>query len=92
MDDIFETIYTGIISNKQKSLGKVSGSVIDSVIKHDINISKYNPLAGSSYLKLPKELDHPRKRLISIQNIDESECCKWCLVSTKTDKDFAKKA
>ena len=36
--------------------------IIDSVIDHSINISKYNPLAGSSYIKLPKELDHPRKR------------------------------
>ena len=30
----------------------------------------YNPLAGSSYIKLPKELEHPRKGLINIQNID----------------------
>ena len=34
---------------------------------------KYNPLAGSSYIKLPKELDHPRKVLITIQNIDNNE-------------------
>ena len=33
------------------------------VIDHNINVSKYNPLAGSSYIKLPKELDHPRKGL-----------------------------
>ena len=25
--------------------------------------SKYNPLAGRRYIKLPKELDHPRKEL-----------------------------
>ena len=37
-------------------------------------ISKYNPLAGSSYIKLLKELDHPRKELINIQNIDGNEC------------------
>ena len=36
-------------------------------INHNINISKYNPLAGSSYIKLPKELNHPRKGLINIQ-------------------------
>ena len=68
---------------------------------HNINISKYNPLVGSSYNKLPKELDHPRKNLINIQNIDDNEC--WCLVRhlhpayhhlariTKIDKDFSKK-
>ena len=40
----------------EKSLGKGSRWIIDSVIDHTINISKYNPLAGSSYIKLPKEL------------------------------------
>ena len=29
-------------------------------------LSKCNSLAGNSYIKLPKELDHPRKGLINI--------------------------
>ena len=101
IDDIFKSIYTTIISNTQKSLGKGSGWIIDSVINPTISISKYNPLAGSSYIKLPKELNHPRKRLINIENIDENECFKSCWVRylnpadhhpvrvTKADKDFA---
>ena len=32
--------------------------IIDSVIDHNINISKYRPLCGSSYMKLPKELNY----------------------------------
>ena len=48
--------------------------MIDSAIDHTISISKYNPLAGSSYIKLSKELDHPRKGLINIQIIDNHEC------------------
>ena len=52
---------------------------------------------------MPKELDHLRKGLINIQNIDDNECFKWCLVrylnptdrnprrTIKADKDFAKK-
>ena len=43
------------------------------LIDHTFNVSKYNPLAGSSYTKLPKELNHPRKGLIKIQNIDDNE-------------------
>ena len=35
--------------------------IIDSIVDHNINISKYNLFPGSSYIKLPKELDHPRK-------------------------------
>ena len=72
-DDIFESIYTTVASTIQKNLGKSTGWIINSVIEHKINISKYNPLAGSTYIKLPKALDHPRKRLINIQNIDDSE-------------------
>ena len=57
----------------QRSLGKDSGFVTDSVIDHNISISRYNHLAGSSYIKLPKELDHPRNGLINIRNIDDHE-------------------
>ena len=64
----------------QKSFVKSSGWIIDSVIDHTISISKYNPLAGSSYIKLLKELDHSRKGLINIQNIDDNECFKWSIV------------
>ena len=103
IDDEFESIYTTIVSNIQKFLGKGSGWFTDSVIDHSTSISKYSPLAGNSNIKLPKELDHPRKRLINIQNIDDNECFKWSFVRylnpadrnlariTKADKEFAKK-
>ena len=67
------------------------------------NISKYNPLPGSSSIKLPKEVDHLRKGLINIQNIDDNEFFKWCLARylhpadhhptriTKANKDFSKR-
>ena len=61
IDDVFEPIYLTIISNIQKSLGKGSGWIIDLIIDHNNNISKYSPLAGSSYIKLPKKINHPKK-------------------------------
>ena len=67
-----------IISNIQKYLGKASGWIIVSVIDDIINISKYDPLPGSSYIKLSKELIHSEKGLINIQNFNA--CFKWCLV------------
>ena len=54
IDDLFELIYNTIISSIQKHLGKGLGWIIDSLVSHTINISKYNSLAGSSYIKLPK--------------------------------------
>ena len=76
IDDGFQSIYTTIITNIQKSLGKGSSWIIDSVTGYTISISKYKPLAGSSYIKLLKKLDHKRKGLINIQNTDDNECFK----------------
>ena len=102
IDNVFQSIYTTIIKDIQTSFRKGSGWIIDSVIDHTMSISKYNPLAGSSYIKLLKELDHLRKGLINIQNSDDNECFKWCLARylnptdynprriTNVDKDFAK--
>ena len=60
IDDVFELIYSTIISNIQVSLWQGSGWIIVSV-KYNVNISMYNTLAGSRYVKFPEELDHPRK-------------------------------
>ena len=51
IDDVFPSIYITVITKIQKSLGKGSGWIIDSVIDHTISISKYNLLAGSNYKK-----------------------------------------
>ena len=103
IDGVFKSIHTAVISNKQKFLGKGSGWIIDLFTEHNINISKYHPLAGSSCIKLPKELDHPRKGLINIQNINDNECFKRPIVRysnpadrnpariTKADKYFTTK-
>ena len=58
------TIYfnQSIVLLYQKLLRKGSGlQIIDSVIDQNINISKYNALGSSSYVKLSKELNHPKK-------------------------------
>ena len=72
IDDVFKLICTTIMSNIKKSLGKGSGVIIDSIIDHNISILKCNPLSESNYIKLQKELDHPRKGLIDIKNIDDT--------------------
>ena len=100
---MFQLLYSTIMINIQKSLGKDLGYITNSVIDHAIIISKYKLLAGRSYIKLPKKLDHPRKGLINIQNIDDNRCFKWWFVRylnpedhnlrriRNTDKEFAKR-
>ena len=82
--------YTTIISNIQKSLRKDWHWITKPVIEHNNNISKYNALAGSSCIKLQKELDHPKKGMINIQNTDDNECFKLCLVRYLNPADPAR--
>ena len=64
------TIYfnQSIVLLYQKLLREGSGwQIIDSVIDQNINISKYNALGSSSYVKLSKELNHPKKVLLKFK-------------------------
>ena len=54
-----------------------SGWTIQSVDGHYINLTKYKPLKGSSYIELPTELRNPAKGLINLKNKD-NECFRWC--------------
>ena len=48
--------------------------------EHTVNVFKYRPLGGSTYIDLPKEYKNTRNGLINIQNNDQ-ECFKWCHVA-----------
>ena len=61
VNDVLESINTTISSNIHKLLRNISGWIIDSLIDHNINILTYNLLAGNSYIKLAKKLDHLQK-------------------------------
>ena len=44
-----------------------------------LNISRYVPLVGSSFIELPKELNSPKKGVINLLNKDD-KCFLWCHV------------
>ena len=73
IDNIFESIYTKIISITANLLGKTSGWINDSAIDRNINISKYYLLTGSIYIKLATELDHRRKVLQKLTKIFQKD-------------------
>ena len=93
-------------ASQQQILNKIaqwisegSGWTIQSIENHYINIVIYNPLKGSSYIKLPQELRNSAKGLINIKN-EDNECFRWCHIRhlnpqkndpqriKKTDKTF----
>lgn len=53
-------------------LSEGSGWIIESVNKHYLNIAKYNPMKGSSYIQFSKELRNPLKGLVNMKNKDVS--------------------
>ena len=54
-----------------------SGWTVESVDNHYLNVVKYEPMKGSSYIKLPQELRHHKKGLINMKN-EDNECFRWC--------------
>ena len=77
-----------------------SGWVVEEILSQHLNLCSYLTLSGSTYIKLPAELNHPMKGLINIKN-DDSKCFLWCHVRhlnldgvklsriTKKDKEIA---
>ena len=70
--------------SKQQILNKIaqwvsagSGWTIQSVDNHYLNIVKYQPMNGSSYIQLPSELRNSMNGLINIKN-EDNECFRWC--------------
>ncbi|XP_061728728.1 uncharacterized protein LOC133533711 [Cydia pomonella] len=64
------------LSNFEK---KDSGWSLQKINYLDVNINKYNPLHGSSYIKLPRDI-HNKKAIINVQNNDY-ECFRWAVLS-----------
>ena len=96
-------------SSKQQILNKIaqwisegSGWTIKSVDSHYLNIVKYKPMNGSSYIQLPSELRNSMKGLINMKN-EDNECFRWCHIRhlnpqekypqriKKTDKQYVEK-
>ena len=91
-----------IIYRIENWISNGSGWIVEEKINQYLNISSYLLLSGSTYMKLPVELRHPMKGLISIPNND-NKCFLWCHVRhlklnavklnriTKKDREFIKK-
>ena len=64
-----------------------SGWTIESVDNHYLNIVQYQPMKGSSYIKLPQELRNSAKGLINMKNKD-NECFRWCHIRHLNPQDI----
>ena len=66
-----------ILNKIAQWISEGSGWTIQSVDNHYLNIVKYEPMKGNSYIKLPQELRNSVKGLINMKN-EDNECFRWC--------------
>ena len=66
-----------LLNQISRWISEGSGWTIKSVDSHYLNIAKYEPMKGSSYIKLPSELRNSKKGLINMKN-EDNECFRWC--------------
>ena len=102
-------IHGALQMSKQTILNKIaqwisegSGWTIQSIDNHYLNVVKYKPMNGSSYIQLPTELRNSAKGLINMKN-EDNECFRCCHIRhlnpqdktpqriKKSDKEHVKK-
>ena len=59
-----------IIYRLENWISRGSGWIVEEIISQFLNVSSYLPLSGSTFIKLPAELQHPMKGVIIIKNVD----------------------
>ena len=75
-----------ILNQISQWISEGSGWTIQSVDSHYLNIVKYKPLKGSSYIQLPYELRNSAKGLINMKN-EDNECFRWCHIRHLNPQD-----
>ena len=78
--EIYNSLISKIHEEIEKFQNKGSGWQFEQVMSFDINVDPYTPLAGRSYIKLPKELTG-KHAIINVRNEKDNECFKWSVVS-----------
>ena len=77
VEDLYSKMMHKILVSLETFIREGSGWIFDRVEELHIHTVKYEPLKGSSYIPLPKNLA-TKKALINMKNMD-NECFKWCI-------------
>lgn len=78
-DEIFLNKQGKLCKEMEEFQERDSGWTLIKLLRLQMNISKFQPLKGSSFIPLPRRLA-ARKAIINIQNSDEF-CFKWAVVA-----------
>jgi hypothetical protein len=75
-----EEAVAGILESLESFVQNGSGWVVDSIQTLWLNIAKYQPLKGGSYLELPRSLKLKRA-VINVKNKNDDNCLRYALRS-----------
>ena len=78
-EHLVDKSFIAILHRIDNWINEGSGWVADLVNSKYGNISTYAPFLGSSFIRLPDKLNHPKKGLNNVQN-DDNKCFLWCHV------------
>ena len=76
---VLDEVKAQILKKIDEFQQKGSGWVVRKVEHLDVHISRYQPLRGSTYVKLPKYIQD-KKAVINVKNND-NECFKWAILA-----------
>ncbi|XP_051165642.1 uncharacterized protein LOC127284297 [Leptopilina boulardi] len=80
LDDWFdENIKQPILRSVEEFHAKGSNWNLQSIIRLEMNVNKYNPLRASSYIDLPPQIKR-KKACINVKN-EDNKCFKWAVLS-----------
>ena len=66
-------MFTEITEKIETFLRNGSGWVVESMLAVNLHVTKYNPITGGSYLKLPDKIAK-KSSLLNIQNTNDEMC------------------
>ena len=79
VDAVLKQMIGGMTQRVPEQETQGSGWVFQRVSTLEVHLAKYQPLKGSSYLKMPKPLAL-KKAIVSVKNSDD-QCFKWAILS-----------
>ena len=77
LDELYQKMTGKMLESLAAYQMQGSNWIFDSIIALEVHTVKYEPLRGSSYIKLPDVLAK-KKAIINMKNKDD-ECFKWCV-------------
>ncbi|CAG7723689.1 unnamed protein product [Allacma fusca] len=86
LEGAYQQFENMIKTKSEEFQSKGSGWSLEKILFLEVNINKYKPIGGSSYIPLPKWLTN-KKAIINIQNEDQA-CFAWAVIAALYPREY----